>query len=175
MTIINIGFYAFCFLFITCTVHKRDAGSRKYNPEKIVLRGIPSNDTISITFYKKGTWFVMRELRSRLSEKPTSEPCFECETTFTKPFIDTLMNLQTENISDDCRITKDTLIDGQPIAQITDFYRFSDLLRETISLTGNNNEVSISYLEPRTALPYCKDNKNRLEFIRFSNTLRSIR
>lgn len=164
-----------CFLFVTCTVHKKGVGSKTNNVEKIVLNGLPSKDTISITFFKKGTWFVTRELQNHPTEQSLPEPCLDCEKTFTGVFISSLMNLQTEKISSDCRITKDTLIDGQTVVQITDFYSFSDLLRETISITEKSKKISISYLEPRSALPYCKENLDRLKFIHYSDILRATR
>lgn len=164
-----------CFLFINCSVHKKGGVSKIYNVDKIVLNGFPSKDTISITFFKKGNWFVTRDFRSRPTEKPLSIPCIDCEKIFTNDFISSLMDLQTEKISSGCRIVKDSVIDGKQTVQITDFYSFSDLFKETISFRVNSKPISIRYLEPRTALPYCKDNQDRLRFIKYSNILRAIR
>jgi hypothetical protein len=139
----------------------------------IILEDFPSKDTVSITFYKKDSWFVTYKMRNLLIP-PLSNPCHNCDKIFTDAFMNTLVLLKPEQLpSKDCRVVIDTVYEGKPVVKINDFYSTSDLQKEIISIRNENMSISISYLEPRNALKYCKHNKERLQFIKYSEILRN--
>ena len=172
--------FFFLLLFGTsCFSQKTDhhVNATKQDYEKsIILSGFPSMDTASITFSNKnGIWFISVNMQNPLAETQT-QVCRTCKVVLTDTFLDKLFALKTEKVpSKGCRIVHDTIIDGKKIGSFEDLYMISDLEKQTITITKGGKTSSISYIEPRFALKYCKDNTNRLAFIRVSEKLLKIK
>lgn len=143
---------------------------------RITMSNFPSFDTASITFMKESDkWYVQFKSRNyTLAESPPI-PCNSCDSIFTKAFLSGIMNLQSEEVTNDCTLYSYAIADGDSIVEIDNFYNHSHLRVETINLQYLNQEKSIWYFEPRLAIRYCKSNEERLKFILFSDVLRSIR
>lgn len=179
MTLNKINLFLFVMIFSlnSCIAQKQNlpVGLDQGFEKKIILEDFPSKDTASITFYKKDRWFVIYKMRNPLIPS-SSNPCDNCDKMFTDAFMNTLSLLKPEQLpSKDCKVVIDTVYEGKPVVQINDFYSTSDLQKEIISIRHNNVSTSISYLEPRNALKYCKHNKERLQFIKYSEILRNVR
>ncbi|MBV9986759.1 MAG: hypothetical protein JO301_03715 [Chitinophagaceae bacterium] len=173
-------FICFYFLFSTaCLSQQTDnrLNAKKQDYEKsITLSGLPSRDTAAITFLnKKGRWYILVKMQNPLAETQ-SQVCSTCQTILSDTFLDKLLALKTEKVlSSGCRIVRDTIIDGKRVSSFEDFYMISDLERQTITVTKGRKTHSVSYLAPHNALKYCKDNANRLAFIRLSDRLLKIK
>lgn len=160
--------------FSQMTEQNLNATKESYE-KSITLGGFPSRDTASITFScKKGTWFVVVKMQNTSAETQP-QVCRTCQKVFTHTFMDKLFALKTEEPSNNCRIVSDTIIDGKKIRSFEDFYMISDLERQTITITKGRKTHSVSYLAPHYALKYCKNNANRLAFIRVSDRLLKIK
>ncbi len=108
--------------------------------------------------------------------KPLPQACNDCDKILTDAFIDNLLLFKHEPKEDsNCRVVIDTVFEGKPVVSISDFYLISDLEEQTISVKKGGKSLSVSYLAPRLALKYCKVNKGRLLFIRYSDILRNIK
>lgn len=173
--------YFFCviiFLFNTPCYPQKTApypGEIKQAIETLIkFSGFFSRDTASITFYKKDSWFILTTMQNPFVPAQL-QACHTCQQVFTDSFLNVLFSLQPEKPSNDCRILKDTIINRKLIVSIEDFYMTSDLESETIIITKGEKTSTVSYLEPRYALRYCKNNTNRLAFIRAGEMLLKIK
>ena len=143
---------------------------------QIRLSNFPSRDTSSITFMRKNdVWSVVYVSRNlTISEKPPLL-CKGCDSLFTAKFLSDILTIKDEVVSKDCTITIDTLINGEKVVSIDNFYNHTNLREETISVVFSKEEKAISYFDPRRALRYCQSNADRLRFIQVSDKLRSVR
>ncbi len=166
------------FLSPSCYSQKPVTNTDKINrnaERAITLSGFPSRDTAAITFYKNDGWMVSVKMRNPMIVKKP-ESCKSCHQVFTDAFFDYLFSIRTETVqANDCRITIDSVIDGKTVRGIQDFYMSSDLLTESITIKQDEKQATVSYHEPRTALKYCKNNIDRLAFIRVSDRLLKIK
>jgi hypothetical protein len=160
---------------LSCGLTKR---AKNTNPSitNITLSNFPSWDTASISYLleKEGWYIKYRSRNLAIDEKPAVR-CRMCDSMFSAAFFADIMTLQSEELSNDCIIYSDTIVDGVKIVGINNFYNHSDLREETISYKYLQDEKTVSYMEPRHALKYCKNNTARLRFIKVSDALRVIR
>lgn len=142
----------------------------------VKLENLPSKDTSAIIFYKKKDWYKVAYAKLTLMPLTSPEKCESCSVVFGRNFFDSLLTLSSENnLSNDCTIYGDTLISGVNNRSINNFYNLTDLQKETISFQFADQKKNITYLEPRLALKYCKQNAARLYFIEVSEVLRILR
>jgi len=142
----------------------------------VKLENLPSKDTSAIIFYKKNDWYIVAYSKVNLMQITSPQKCESCARVFEKKFFDSLISLENENnLSNDCTVYIDTVINGIKNRGINNFYNITSLQKETISVRYSSTTKSITFLEPRLALSYCKQNTARLNFIAISEVLRRLR
>lgn len=143
---------------------------------EITLSNFPSRDTSSITFKRiDDKWSIIYGSRNLTTSEKAAILCKSCDSLFSANFLSEILALKGEVLSKDCTITRDTLIDGEKVVGIDNFYNQTNLREETITVVFSDEKRAISYLEPRSALRYCQNNGARLRFIKVSDKLRSVR
>jgi hypothetical protein len=170
---------AVALLLFGCTVRHQATAIPDHETAKWVvkLQNLPSWDTSALIYYRvDGIWYKTFTYRvpGKVADKPTR--CEKCDSAFNKSFFKQLSELKSEDeikFQQDCTEKTDSIIDGKKYVVYKMHYG-TDLLEETISFRRGNKNLMVTFLEPRTHVPYCRNNEERLKFIHLSDILRGL-